>query len=859
MKPIGLSLVNERSQSVYRKVQHSADTTPSLNASAKPQPIDDFRRAFEGGHQAEAERLAAALRNVVPQQAIEVWSKLGLLRRRAGRVVAAVEAFEAASARANDAALTVPEWLNSELSGCFMQQREWARALTCAEAGVRLKPMLGLTACSALLRLGRPDEARTWLIAAVQALAPDPARASAVAATCVELLAEDGSTETQGVVTRAAGAWSGAPSFGPVLTTLSMLQRDDLVAEEDRARAAVAAAPDSEAAAFRWRDLLARRLTPDAVTDALAELQDRTALVLPALLLVLARRMSIDALLTRFEGQIATWRRSEAAVACEAYHTAVCDLAPPSPRVIERVVAVPVVQLRLFVLLRTPRLRAIRVREPDAAGLAALTQAGVDVAAVQTLLAEMVGPLEPAWDAYLNAATFASDDAQQIVRTDEGFSAFQDRIVRDQAFAMVDPISGGPADLVDSVKIHDRQVFAFRGQDLFTVQSGGNMNFLLFIHLLRQNLILLVDTRKVVSKQGFYASDAYVAEVQAIWLRRAAQNHAALLRAAAAARCARGSRRRIVVIHGRAENPAHHVWNYLPPFERLALAGTLGNVAAVLEPPTRYFGPLAALFPELAEASMLEQAEAAAIDPCPFSPDAIALQLGSSFIPETLRSRIRRWAEAAAPAACRAEITGLSGRPIVWIGLRVGDKVWVEQATGIAGIIDLIVPLFPDTVFLLDGFSVPDEASGPSEKWRGAARRLEEEAARIIAATAHPDAVRSLVGNRLSESVLWAQAATAYFTPLGSSQHKVGWFGSAAGLVYTTGKLTRTPANRRQGAWEAENSPLPHFLIGTVAEPGERRGAYDYRTNLETVSFPMHVAARRLLAILGQAELGVEA
>ncbi len=111
-----------------------------------------------------------------------------------------------------------------------------------------------------------------------------------------------------------------------------------------------------------------------------------------------------------------------------------------------------------------------------------------------------------------------------------------------------------------------------------------------------------------------------------------------------------------------------------------------------------------------------------------------------------------------------------------------------------------------------------------------------------------------MVGNRLSESVLWAQAAQAYFTSLGSSQHKVGWHGSAPGLVYTSSVLAQTPPARRQGSWEAEGAAVPEFLIGDIVEPGPRRGDYDFRSNLENIDFAPHVAARRLLAILGAAE-----
>lgn len=818
--------------------------------------------AFEGNDLASAERLVGQLIVGPPKLAIDALTRLGLMRRRAGQIGSAIEAFlEASNVVAQPQAMAdgarLPDWFHSELSGCYVQQGTWSAALAWAQAGLSIKPVLGLTAATALARLGRIPEACQRLQAAVSVLALEPGRAAMAASTCRALLEAAPTSAVQVVVRHAAAAWPNAPVFAEVRAMLAILHRfagpevDPAEATAAVAEAAVLAAPDSEGAMFRWRDLLARTRSNEAITEAMAALQTRTPVVLPALMVQLSRRMSMDTLLRRFASQIEEWRQSPSALACAAYHEAVCHLKPPAPGVIEELLAVSESQLRLFLLLREPRLRTIQVRNPSDVETALLAEAGVSVAAVQAFLADVVGSLDPAWATYLDRAAFASAEAKRIVQADEGFSAFQDRIVRDQAFAMIDPIGGGPVDLFDSVKIHDRQLFAFRGTELIIVQTGGNMNFLLFIHLVSRNLVLLVDSRTAPSKQAFYASDTYVAEVQAVWLRRAARNHEALLDAAQAAPEARGRRRRIVAIHGRAENPAHHVWNYMPAFERLVIEGTIGNIGAVLTPPTHYFGPLPAIFPELAQAELLTLPETPAIDPCPFSTTAIALQLGSSFIPTRLMHRIHGWAERITP---KRSTVPKERHPIVWIGLRVGDKVWVDQVAGIATIIDHVVPLYPQALFVLDGFSLPDGAEAAPDKWREATEGLTQAAADIRNATVHPEAVLSLVGNRISESVLWARAAHAYLTPLGSSQHKVGWYGTAPGLVYTSPNLARIPPARRQGAWEAEGCSVPDFLIGTIAAPGQRRGTHDYRTNLETIAFPAHVAARRLIAILARRE-----
>lgn len=865
-----------------------ASAPPLLADRTGADAFGAFLRLFDRGGLAEAEQAGMRLLAASPGWGVDVWTRLGLLRRRAGAAGPAVEAFLAA-ARAATSRHPLPDWFHSELAGAHMDQRAWPQALEAAEAGLRAKPALGLTATRALLHMGRPDAARAALRGAVRALVPDPSRAPPVASACGMLLAADQGCAAQAVAAEAAAAFPDAPEFDELRATLAVLRQDwDAAARHYAAltaparpapvaalqrlaaalrqaparqaafapvfEAAVLAAPDSEAALFQWRDASAAT-SEEAATAGLVDLQARSAALIPSVVAQLARRLPLDGLHERFAGQIDAWQRSEAVLACQAYLDALCRFEQPGPQAVERVLAVPDLRMRLFFLLRQPRLRAIRVREPTAEQDALLRAAGVDVAAAQAFLGGLVGPLSPEWDAYLGRAAFASPDAERTVRLDEGFTAFQDRIVREREFRMTDPLGGGPADLFDSVKIHDRQVFSFRGAELVTFHAAGNMNFAVGLHLPRSNLMLLPDTGAAPSKQGFYASDRYMAEVQSIWLRRAARNHAALLRGAEAARAARGTPRRIVALHGRAENPAHHIWNYLPPFERLALAGLIGNVAAVVPPPTPYFGPLPGLFPELAAVESRPMAEAAVIDPCPFSPHDIALQLGGSFIPRSLSQRVRRWAERSAPESGRAERERLARRrPVVWIGLRVGDKVWVNQAAGLARMIDLVVPLYPEALFVLDGFSLPDGAEAAPEKWHAAVQALQAVAEAVRSQTAHPGAVHSLVGNRLSESVLWAEAAHAYFTPLGSSQHKVGWFSGAPGLVYTSKLLASTPPARRQGSWEAEGGAVPRFLIGEVAEPGRRRGDYDFRSNLENIDFPPHVAARRLLAILGAAE-----
>ncbi len=118
-----------------------------------------FLGLFDRGELAEAERVGMQILAESPGWEVDVWTRLGLLRRRSGAVGPAIEAFLAA-ARAATPRHPLPDWFHSELSGAYMDQRAWPQALEAAEAGLHAKPALGLTAARALLHLGRSDAAR---------------------------------------------------------------------------------------------------------------------------------------------------------------------------------------------------------------------------------------------------------------------------------------------------------------------------------------------------------------------------------------------------------------------------------------------------------------------------------------------------------------------------------------------------------------------------------------------------------------------------------------------------------------------------------------------------------------------------
>jgi hypothetical protein len=400
--------------------------------------------------------------------------------------------------------------------------------------------------------------------------------------------------------------------------------------------------------------------------------------------------------------------------------------------------------------------------------------------------------------------------------------------------------------------IFDRQVFAFRGAELLTFISGGNMNAGVFLYSVGLNLLLKIDTESIPCSQAYYGSDIHMAELFAVYISRAARAYRNYLAAATEAATLEGNQREVIAIHGRAENPAHHIWNYLSPFERLNMLGILGNISAVVPPPTDYFGDIRSIFPEIATTKFLSLPVTAVVDPCPFSLSEVAICLGGNFIPKQLKRRIHRWAKEAVPIDKLDGIEALVQKhgPIVWVGLRSGDKVWTNQTEGLIQVINAICEEYSDALFLLDGFSVPKSRALIPEKWSLQVEELRLVADQICRRVNSPDCVLSLIGNTIAESVVWAGNVSLYFTPLGSSQHKVGWYCAAPGIVYTTSKVQTISPDLRPGAWEAEGSAVPDFIVGEIAAPGKRRGNFDFRTNLENVEFAVATVVEVMKRIL---------
>ncbi len=449
--------------------------------------------------------------------------------------------------------------------------------------------------------------------------------------------------------------------------------------------------------------------------------------------------------------------------------------------------------------------------------------------------------------------TFAGDQARALVLKQERFLGYATRAVRDKGLRVNDPHTGRETAPFDSVVVQGRTIYSFGDRELSMLITAGESKRLAGLLLAGANVV--VDLGAELER---YFTGHRLAAILSTMLRRVARmsDHYA---AAITCDLAHDAPRSVAVVVGSAQNFAHHLWNYYPGLERITEEGLTEQVDEIRVAGTEFYGPITHLFPEFADTPVVRDEPGGLRDPHPFSPGHLLVQPGGVFVRGSLRARVVAAMRRLPPQQDTSpgpEPSHVAAAPIVWIGLRVGSRSWIGQDEILPRIIDRVHDLWPDALTVLDGYSFPVGRDDISDQWAPQIALLAGLAETIRGRVRRPDRVLSLVGNTLRESVLWASRAHAYLTPLGTSQHKVGWFTDAPGVVYAPPSLETVDAYRRPGSWESEGSTVPVYVFGSPREGTERRSLTDARRHLDNIALDADVVEERLLEAIAKGRFG---
>ena len=259
---------------------------------------------------------------------------------------------------------------------------------------------------------------------------------------------------------------------------------------------------------------------------------------------------------------------------------------------------------------------------------------------------------------------------------------------------------------------------------------------------------------------------------------------------------------------------AHHLWNELPGIDRLVRKGMIDSVDKflVLREP---LGDLRQIFPEIPAGKVERKTTTDAIYEEIVTNDYFVVRIGDYAIRSDTVSRIY----SVAKKNCRPETLDKvqdarrQHSPLLWIGIRVGRRTWVNQVDGLARLIDRLHTEFPGLGVVFDGFSLP---AHKSDEWSNIQEFDEivwqenQVVSGIIENLKHcrrkTPGIFNIIGSSIYDANIWAQAIDVYVSPYGTLQHKVGWLANKPGVIH---------ANTIRLDWRAD-------YIWTAVEHGTR-------------------------------------
>lgn len=279
---------------------------------------------------------------------------------------------------------------------------------------------------------------------------------------------------------------------------------------------------------------------------------------------------------------------------------------------------------------------------------------------------------------------------------------------------------------------------------------------------------------------------------------------------------------------------AHHLWNELSGLHRLHKKGLLRRVDRflVLREP---LGPIEQIFPEIPENRIERKDNTSDLFYEILENGYFAIRVGDDYLASDLASRVAKVSSANCLPATLDAVREAKRRyhPLLWIGIRVGNRAWADQVDGLSDVIASLQKEYPTLGVVFDGFSLPADTPAESGEHRGYAGILaqENEIVDRIAANLQQRQVAigvfNIIGLSIHDANVWAHAIDVYVSPYGSLQHKVGWLANKPGLVHTNETLLQSPAKY---VWAAVENGIPPRYVRAASvtdiksEPKERTG-----------------------------------
>ncbi|MET0525882.1 MAG: hypothetical protein ABWZ91_13845 [Nocardioides sp.] len=421
---------------------------------------------------------------------------------------------------------------------------------------------------------------------------------------------------------------------------------------------------------------------------------------------------------------------------------------------------------------------------------------------------------------------FSSEAQRARTLGAERLTAFQTYALRHGKLDIIDPQSGLPAAYLGYYMRYDKVVYRFRGEGDLLLVTGGSAGQIRGVYLPGDDLFLDLAHSFAMDLRTWPTTKADLARAILRNKRRSGGSDVPTPSGAAD----------VTVRIGGVENFAHRVWNAMGALDREAMAGTLTGVERAVTIGSEFFGPLRDLYPELAGAEIEARPRGGVDRGDVADPTQLLVPLGTTVVMAESCGRVVEAAERTVdqPAAAAMLARATTYRHRVYVALRVGDKSWADATTELPRLIDQVLARYPDTCFLLDGFSVPSGVDHISDRWLPQLEALRTMMATVRERVADPDRVIDMLGLDLLSSIAVLRRATCYLTPIGTAHHKVDWFSDLPGVLYVSEEFAGMPHDLWPGLRQPLNARAPTIVVGTDEGPESvrRRRSTDARPGL---------------------------
>ena len=227
----------------------------------------------------------------------------------------------------------------------------------------------------------------------------------------------------------------------------------------------------------------------------------------------------------------------------------------------------------------------------------------------------------------------------------------------------------------------------------------------------------------------------------------------------------------------------HYVWNNVSALGGLLGPGALAPDFHVSRPGACFFAPVTELLPELSRQPQFQvglEPEMLALA----AEQQAVLAFGKDMeISSAIAGRVLGWATRTCPPAGLAMLRQLRAAPgpLVLLGLRLGNRAWLEQAEGLVALAEALAARPGGASFVLDGM-----VGGLPMGWTHQLMSLDAEmalAAQVMAGIRRFAPCESVVGASMAESLVACDLCDIFVAPGGSGLARYKWLANKPGVL----------------------------------------------------------------------------